>query len=67
MKNNKVIEISIKPVFIGKRSAEQTFIDLILHKVAKKGNRLETSANRGYTKHNVVFPAVHAPERGIKL
>lgn len=67
MKNKKTIEIAVNPVFIGNRSAEQIFVELILRKAVKSGNRLESSANKGYTYPNVVFPAVHAPERGIKL
>jgi len=66
MRMEKSIEISVKPVFIGMRTAEQVFIDLIRRQISTKNkNSLEPKAEMGYNEGNVVFPTVHAPERGI--
>ena len=69
MVKDKTIEISVKTVFIGKRSAEQAFVDLIrLRKPEKSSNKLDLSLRIPYNGSNFVscvFPDVHAPERGI--
>jgi hypothetical protein len=66
MRNAKPIEISVKTVFTGMESAEQVFIDLIRLKNAEKTKLgLESLMQNEYNTSNVVFPAVHAPERGI--
>ena len=65
MRNAKPIEISVKTVFTGRKTAEQVFIDLIRRKNAEKTKLgLEPLAQRDYNNSNVVFPNVHAPERG---
>jgi hypothetical protein len=66
LKKDKSIEISVKTVFIGRKSAEQAFIDLIKRRIAMmSSNGLESSMKTDYNNSNVVFPDVHAPERGI--
>ena len=68
MKKDKTIEISVKTVFTGRKSAEQAFIDLIKRRIAMmSANGLEPFINTEYNNGNVVFPDVHAPERGIML
>jgi len=70
MAKDRTIEISVKTVFTGKRSAEQAFIDLIRQKKPSKStNRLEITGKKAYNGSNfdsVVFPDLHAPERGIR-
>ena len=68
MKKDKTIEISVKTVFTGRKSAEQAFIDLIKRRIAMmSANGLEPLINTEYNNCNVVFPDVDAPERGIML
>ena len=62
MRTEKPIEISVKAVFIGIRSAEQAFIELIRRKsAAKPEDGLEPLAEKDYN-NSVVFPGVHAPK-----
>jgi hypothetical protein len=69
LKKDKTVEISVKTVFTGKRSAEQAFVDLIRQrKPGKSANNLELFTKTVYNGNNfdsVVFPDIHAPERGI--
>jgi len=66
MRIEKSIEISVKPVFIGIKTAEQVFVDLIRRQIsAKTANGLEPFTKMRYNNSNVVFPCVHAPERGV--
>ena len=68
MRIEKSIEISVKPVFIGLKTAEQVFVELIRKEIsANIANGLEPLARMRYNGSNVVFPSVHAPERGIML
>lgn len=53
MNKDKVIEITVIPVFTGKKNMEQIFYELI----RQKG--LEILSNKCYNK-GVVFPDVHA-------
>jgi len=64
-KKDNVIEISVRTIFTGRRSQEQAFIDLIRQKRAQRyiTNNLALAPDRDYTEI-VVFPGVHAPERG---
>jgi len=66
MKNDKPIEIAVKTIFTGRKSAEQAFVDLIRSRIAAESqDKLELIPNQVYT-GIVVFPGVHeAPERGI--
>ena len=65
MKNDKTIEISVKTVFTGYRSAEQAFIDLIRRRNSGKENKLALIPNLMYAE-STVFPDVRqAPERGM--
>jgi len=64
MNSEKTIEIAVRTVFAGGRSAQQAFIDLIRASTQKARNSLEFMPNQVYTE-SVVFPGVHAPERGI--
>jgi len=63
MRIEKSIEISVKPVFIGIKTAEQVFVDLIRRQISANG--LEPFTKMRYNNSNVVFPCVHAPERGV--
>ena len=69
MRKEKTVEISVKTVFTGKRSAEQAFVDLIKQrKPGISANSLEMFTKKAYNNSNfdsVVFPGIHAPERGI--
>jgi len=64
-KNKNSTEISVRAVFTGQRSQEQAFIDLIRHKRAQRyiAGNLALSPDKAYTEI-MVFPGVHAPERG---
>jgi hypothetical protein len=66
MKNDKPIEISIKTIFTGTKSAQQVFIDLMRRQINHiSRNRLELIPTQMYNEA-VVFPGVHnAPEREI--
>ena len=65
MRSEKPIEIEVKAVFTGRRSAEQAFIELIRRRTAEKSaDKLELMPNQMYN-GIVVLPAVReAPERG---
>jgi len=66
MRIEKSIEISVKPVFIGLKTAEQVFVDLIRRQISNKNaNGLESFTKMRYNNSNVVFPCVSAPERGV--
>ena len=69
MKNKIPVEISVKTIFTGKRSAEQVFVDLIRRRgnAIKSAVGLEASIRRGYTGSDVVFPGVYAPRKGNTL
>jgi len=58
----KTTDIAVKVVFAGGRSAQQAFIDLI-RRLDKAAPGLELRQEQAYTEP-VVFPGVHAPERG---
>ena len=66
MKNDRPIDISVKIVFTGHKSAEQAFIDLIRRRDGLiLENKLALIPNLMYNE-GVVFPDVReAPERGI--
>jgi hypothetical protein len=59
-KEQQQSEISVKPVYTGKRSLEQAFIDLIRSKMT---NAVDSTPNKPYTKE-VVYPDVHARKKG---
>jgi hypothetical protein len=68
MKNEKTIEISVKTLFTGKISQEQAFVDLIRRRSGRNGVKSTTEfaliPKLMYNRDTVVFPGVHAPERG---
>jgi hypothetical protein len=65
MRNDKPIEILVKTVFTGRKSAEQAFIDLMRSRISINWtNEVELMPNQMYN-GVVVFPGVHAPERGV--
>jgi len=56
MKKEKHIEITIKPVFVGKNSAEEMFYKLLRESCRKS---VDKAANPRYN-NSVVFPDVRA-------
>ena len=65
MKSEKSVEISVKAIFTGKKSAEQVFTDLIRRSNSlKPTNGIELMPKKMYN-DIVVFPDVHASERGM--
>ena len=69
MVKDKTIEISVKTLFTGKRSAEQAFVELIRQgKPSKSANKLDLYGKSTYSRGNfesIAFPDAHAPERGM--